>query len=751
MKKKCKVLIVALILCIGVQAQNKGVTLINQDNTGIELDFTLPMYSIEDTILLSNYGENQVFSYIKVDNLNYGITDSLGFPEMPQLTLNLCLPMNATNITVEFIPNKIDSIFVSHRILPTQYFVQKDTAFFNFIMDSLCYNSSNWVYGSNAFASESYSVFGEKGFSLTIIPFSYQPLQFFLKACLSARIRINYIIDDRIVVQQRKYTKSSESYLEKFFDNYTTRKSTLDSERYLMITDTSLESTLICFANYKRNIGYDVDVATTDNTGTTASDIKSYIQGRYDNVDTRPEYVLLVGDINIIPASDGDGSNYGDDDDNPLTDLNYARLDGDDYFADVFLGRFTVDDRLELCNIINKTILMENQLALFDNKVKLIAGDQSSGNVSWWRRQFEKAHNEIAENTFTPLGYDCEKLYQPNNSQVVQAIMDNPKYIIYSGHGNVYEWAGISFSLNASTLNDTTNTVYPFAFAFACRTGDYYYYESPRCMAKSWLVKKKGGAVTYFGSSVSTLCHPDYMIEKKMFYNDFTDEQSISSVVNTGKNGYWNSFWSTPKRRKRYMKSYNLFGDPSLIVNGNDCFTNFIFSNPEYFENSQNVDYEAENQIRNENTYTLYPGSTVNWKAGEQIRIKPGFHAEMGSRFVASIESCKKRNDNTVYRETSIEGNLNTNEISTPAVLTENTVYPNPATDMIVVSYCVENQGVTTISLINVLGVKYTLFEGRKDEGHYSDVFSLNNVPYGLYILNINTNGKQYNTKLIKQ
>lgn len=744
-------MVTLILICIGVQAQNKGITLINQNKKGIELDFSLPIYSIEDTILLSNYNENQVFSYIKVDNIDYGITDSLGFPEMPQLTLNLRLPMNATNITVEFIPNKTDFIFIPHRILPTQCFVQKDTAFFNFIMDSLCYQSSNWVYGSNVFASEPYSVFGEKGFSLTIIPFSYHPLQFLLEVCLSARIRINYILDDRIAVQPRKYTKSSESYLEKFFDNYTSRKMTLDAERYLMITDTTLESTLICFANYKRNIGYDVDVATTDNIGTTASDIKLYIQGRYDNVDTRPEYVLLVGDVNIIPASDGDGSNNGDDDDNPLTDLNYARLDGDDFFADVFLGRFTVDDRLELCNIINKTIFMENQLALFDNKVKLIAGDQSSGYVSWWRRQFEKAHNKIEESTFTPLGYDCEKLYQPNNSQVVQAISDNPKYVIYSGHGNVSVWAGISFSLNASTLNNMTNTVYPFAFAFACKTGNYYYHETSPCMAKSWLVKEKGGAVTYFGSSVSTLCHPDYMIEKKMFYNDFTDEQSISSVVNTGKKGYWNSFWSTSKRRKRYMKSYNLFGDPSLNVNGNGCFTNFIFSNPEHFENNQNVDYEAENQIRNENTYTLYSGSTVNWKAGEQIRIKPGFHAKTGSRFVASIELCSKRNDNTVSRGTSIEGYPNTNELCIPTVSTENTVYPNPATDMIVVSYYVEAPGFTTISLINVFGVKYSLFEGRIDEGYYSDVFSLNNVPYGVYILNISTNGKQYNTKLIKQ
>ena len=92
----------------------------------------------------------------------------------------------------------------------------------------------------------------------------------------------------------------------------------------------------------------------------------------------------------MIPASGGNGSNYGNDIDDPLTDLHYSRLDGNDYFADVFLGRFTVNNQTELCNVINKTIFMENNLAPFDNEVKLIAGDHDAGNNEWWRKQFEK-------------------------------------------------------------------------------------------------------------------------------------------------------------------------------------------------------------------------------------------------------------------------------------------------------------------------------------------------------------------------
>jgi len=70
--------------------------------------------------------------------------------------------------------------------------------------------------------------------------------------------------------------------------------------RYLMITPPEFDSVLSYFAHYKRDIGFDVRVVTTDITGKTASSIKNYIQNQYNNVATRPVYVLLVGDTDKI-------------------------------------------------------------------------------------------------------------------------------------------------------------------------------------------------------------------------------------------------------------------------------------------------------------------------------------------------------------------------------------------------------------------------------------------------------------------
>ena len=124
-----------------------------------------------------------------------------------------------------------------------------------------------------------------------------------------------------------------------------------------MIVDPNLESTLTYFANYKRNIGYDVKVVNTNTTGRTATEIQNYLEQEFNT--NRPTFVLLVGDDPSIPGSHGSHSGYNVE--NPMTDLHYAMLDDQDglrayYNPDVLLGRFSVNTNAKLRNIIHKTI-----------------------------------------------------------------------------------------------------------------------------------------------------------------------------------------------------------------------------------------------------------------------------------------------------------------------------------------------------------------------------------------------------------
>ena len=265
-----------------------------------------------------------------------------------------------------------------------------------------------------------------------------------------------------------------ENYLNNLLENYKKKETkTFSKGIYLIITPAGFESTLEYFANYKRNIGFDVRIVNTNKTGTTSKAIKNFIQSQYKNSSTRPTYVLLVGDVDSIPAYEGNSTGKVKSD--PISDLGYALLSGNDYFADLNLGRFSVGNVEQLKNIINKTIFMEINLHLFDKKAIFIAGDEKKGvwNRSYMINSFKGGHEYVVENSFIPLGYRCTKLYKPDLKSVVNALNSNPLFYLYAGHGNINSFAGKSFELGNKEVHSATNTIFPFVFSFACKTGNF--------------------------------------------------------------------------------------------------------------------------------------------------------------------------------------------------------------------------------------------------------------------------------------
>src|SRR5690606_25260064 len=79
------------------------------------------------------------------------------------------------------------------------------------------------------------------------------------------------------------------------FVNYETQN-TKGTNNYLIITTPALESGLAPLVTHKQGLGFNVTVVNTTVTGTTNTAIKTYIQNLYNNISTRPEFILLVGD-----------------------------------------------------------------------------------------------------------------------------------------------------------------------------------------------------------------------------------------------------------------------------------------------------------------------------------------------------------------------------------------------------------------------------------------------------------------------
>src|SRR5690606_7103848 len=279
---------------------------------------------------------------------------------------------------------------------------------------------------------------------------------------------------------------------------------------------------------------------------------------------------------------------------------------------------------------------------------------------------------------------------------------------IYRGHGSKTT-LGAPFNLSGSDIDNSTNSVYPYGFGFACSSNNFGY--SYPCFGERWIRSAHGG-ISYFGATTTTLRHTNNVIEECVF-EKMNDRDQLSPFINLGMKAYYKRFWSwlSGKRRKRHIKSYNLLGDPSIYLYGIGSQNNYIFTNNETFQSGDRIEYQATNDIvaaEGVATFTLQSGSNVNLIAGNSITLKDGFSSELGSEFNAIVNS---------YNNSSLKSSLigSKNEQETDYKVKESILniddefsviacFPNPAKDNISFYFNINSTELNAISIIDING-----------------------------------------------
>jgi hypothetical protein len=133
---------------------------------------------------------------------------------------------------------------------------------------------------------------------------------------------------------------------------------------YLIICDAAFQSAAETLAGWKRLTGFRTKVVTTNDTGTTAAEIETYIDNSQQGWLPAPAYVLLLGDAEYIPcfyelthASDPDrqeGLMQG-----KVASDRYYGDTSEDGIADLFVGRLPVDTLAEAQIAVDRIINYE--------------------------------------------------------------------------------------------------------------------------------------------------------------------------------------------------------------------------------------------------------------------------------------------------------------------------------------------------------------------------------------------------------
>ncbi len=340
-----------------------------------------------------------------------------------------------------------------------------------------------------------------------------------------------------------------------------------DADVYLIVVPDEFYSNVLPLAAWKERMGYRVLVRRTSQIGGTRDQIRAYIQRLYQQPDSMPSFVLLVGAVNKIPAFVNVGTPC-------VTDHPYACVDGNDFLADLFVGRFPAANASELDVMVAKTVGYESSPLLTD--------------TSWYRRalmvgtSYQEGGTPAVTALVTKrlirermLGHGFVQIdtvfYPPTaggRGTVDTAVNRGVLFVNGRGWGNYEGWRYPSFLISdVAALRNGWKL--PVVTSIYCGTGNY---QANPCFGEMWLragvpTDPRGGVAfwgsSYTGTSTRWNNSMDYGIYEEIFNRG---EHGCGAAMYAGKLTQYENF-PLPEdsvELRNYFHVYNLLGDPAL-------------------------------------------------------------------------------------------------------------------------------------------------------------------------------------------
>ena len=340
-----------------------------------------------------------------------------------------------------------------------------------------------------------------------------------------------------------------------------------DNGVYLIITTPAYADACTPLLDWKREKGLNVRLATTEETGAGNAAIQAWLRNAYATWEVPPEYLLIVGDVDDVPAW-----SFSEN----VTDLPYALMDEDDWLPDLLLGRIPVESAYEAQTVINKTVAYEQTPYRVDEgwfaRQLMVAGNYGSdtpvSTVTWCGEQMEVLGYEPATHvSFPPL---FNGVYP-----ITQALEAGVSMVAYRGWAyGTAGWEPPHFTV-ADIPNVANGEMMPVVMSFVCLNGDFA--ADQACFGEVFLRQgtptEPRGAVAFIGNG-EHWSHTRYNDAMAISYferivdEDVTDLGVLSLA---GKLRFMDFFPHElsfaeygEESVEFYFHIYNLLGDPEL-------------------------------------------------------------------------------------------------------------------------------------------------------------------------------------------
>lgn len=376
------------------------------------------------------------------------------------------------------------------------------------------YNQDAFYPGKLAEAGTPYIMRDTRGVTVSVYPYQYNPV--------TKVLRVYYDINVKVVTngaggknQRNNIAKPANKVFSEIYKNHYINARTLDvgaapeaAPEMLIVSPDEFVETIAPLADWKNQSGIKTTVAVLSEIGYDPEQIKAYIADYYAQ-NPGLTYILLVGDHVDVPAF-----SYGITDANEElhSDSWYAQLEGDDYYPELLVGRFSGSIE-EVSTMVNRTLEYETAPLEGDWMTRLLGigsnegdGYGDDGEPDW--QHVRNINNLLMEYGYTEAfeffdgshgGVDGEE--SPTNTMIADGFNAGVGLANYTGHGATEVFATGGFS-NYDVMELANNGMYPFVISVACNNGTFAYNTS---ICEAWLRAENGsptGAIAACGSSI---------------------------------------------------------------------------------------------------------------------------------------------------------------------------------------------------------------------------------------------------------
>jgi hypothetical protein len=351
-----------------------------------------------------------------------------------------------------------------------------------------------------------------------------------------------------------------------------------------------LNATIVLVEDIMKNPDYHCDGLFGDGLGSpkfndTQAHIRNFIKDAYLNWGT--EYVLLGGDDEIIPSRGVYDYGYGSYTDyNIPCDMYYGTLDGSwdknndtifgegvyyfkgpengtageeaDFFAEVYIGRATVDTPQEAANFVSKTLAYEQNPQVNYLKKALMIGEKLDS-ITEGGNGKDRVTDIIPQYTTTRL-YDRDGTF--NRIAVLNELNSEPHIVNHDGHASYTSVMGLSIT----DVDSLTNTEYFMVYSIGCYSAAFDEATSgPNEAIAEHFIFDPHGAFAYIGNSRYGWYSPGSTEGAGERY-----DRSFFRVLNSGVRNLGKALQLSKEQEPRLDRwtyfTLNLLGDPETEI-----------------------------------------------------------------------------------------------------------------------------------------------------------------------------------------